>query len=167
MFRFVHSSDLHIGKRFGNLPEDLHGRLRGAAHGDRGPGRPSTEIRRDYHPARQRHLRHRTPAPAILWRALAAMRQHVNFRWALLPGNHDSLQADDLRRCLPGATIHGQTLLKIVATGHVKIGECSALTNAFEASVLAASSSNGACRRCRAPGRRNTGGCETHLYRNW
>ena len=33
MFRFIHSSDLHIGKRFGNFPEDLRGRLREARHG--------------------------------------------------------------------------------------------------------------------------------------
>ncbi|MGO7428472.1 DNA repair exonuclease, partial [Rhizobium ruizarguesonis] len=33
MFSFLHSSDLHIGKRFGNLPEDLRGRLREARHG--------------------------------------------------------------------------------------------------------------------------------------
>ncbi|TGV62892.1 DNA repair exonuclease, partial [Mesorhizobium sp. M00.F.Ca.ET.149.01.1.1] len=33
MFRFIHSSDLHIGKRFGNMPEDLRGRLREARHG--------------------------------------------------------------------------------------------------------------------------------------
>src|SRR5690606_42062732 len=33
MFRFIHSSDLHIGKRFGNFPEDLRGRLREARLG--------------------------------------------------------------------------------------------------------------------------------------
>jgi DNA repair exonuclease SbcCD nuclease subunit len=34
MFRFLHSSDLHIGKRFGNIAdEDLRGRLREARHG--------------------------------------------------------------------------------------------------------------------------------------
>ena len=32
MFRFIHTSDLHIGKRFGNMPEDLRGRLREARH---------------------------------------------------------------------------------------------------------------------------------------
>jgi len=30
MFRFIHSSDRHIGKRFCNMPEDLRGRLREA-----------------------------------------------------------------------------------------------------------------------------------------
>ncbi len=32
MFRFIHSSDLHLGKRFGNFAGDLPGRLREARH---------------------------------------------------------------------------------------------------------------------------------------
>lgn len=32
MFRFIHSSDLHLGKRFGNMPLELRGRLREARH---------------------------------------------------------------------------------------------------------------------------------------
>ena len=31
-FRFIHSSDLHLGRRFGNLPEDARGRLVEARH---------------------------------------------------------------------------------------------------------------------------------------
>ncbi|MFC3119493.1 hypothetical protein ACFOHS_19610 [Jhaorihella thermophila] len=31
-FRFIHSSDLHLGKGFGTLPEDLRGRLIEARH---------------------------------------------------------------------------------------------------------------------------------------
>ena len=31
-FRFIHSSDLHLGRRFGNLPEDIRGRLVEARH---------------------------------------------------------------------------------------------------------------------------------------
>lgn len=32
MFRFIHSSDLHLGKRFGNFEGDLPSRLREARH---------------------------------------------------------------------------------------------------------------------------------------
>ena len=32
MFRFIHSSDLHLGKRFGNFSGDLPSRLREARH---------------------------------------------------------------------------------------------------------------------------------------
>jgi hypothetical protein len=32
MFRFIHSSDLHLGKRFGNFSGDLPVRLREARH---------------------------------------------------------------------------------------------------------------------------------------
>ena len=31
-FRFIHSSDLHLGRRFSNLPEDVRGRLVEARH---------------------------------------------------------------------------------------------------------------------------------------
>jgi hypothetical protein len=31
-FRFIHSADLHLGRRFGNLPEDVRGRLIEARH---------------------------------------------------------------------------------------------------------------------------------------
>jgi DNA repair exonuclease SbcCD nuclease subunit len=31
-FRFLHSSDLHLGKPFGNFSDDLRGRLREARH---------------------------------------------------------------------------------------------------------------------------------------
>jgi DNA repair exonuclease SbcCD nuclease subunit len=97
MFRFLHSSDLHIGKRFANLPEDLRGRLREARH---------TAIDR----LAQQALEHgagtillagdtfdtETPTPAMLRQALAAMRDHEALGWVILPGNHDSLLAEEL-----------------------------------------------------------------------
>ncbi len=106
MFRFVHSSDLHIGKRFGNLPEDLRGRLREARH---------TVIERLAGRAREQGASTillagdtfdtETPSPPMLRQALAAMRQHADLRWVVLPGNHDSLQAEGLwdsaRKALP------------------------------------------------------------------
>ncbi|MEF3365188.1 DNA repair exonuclease [Methylocystis sp. 9N] len=106
MFRFLHSSDLHIGKRFGNLPEDLRGRLREARHTAldrlaeraRAHGAATLLLAGDTFDTE-------TPTPAILRQALAAMASHDALRWIILPGNHDSLVADELwdeaRRALP------------------------------------------------------------------
>src|SRR5690606_8305450 len=97
MFRFIHSSDLHLGKRFGNFSGDLPGRLREARH---------AVITR-----RARHAREHdattillagdtfdteTPAPDVRRQALAEMHHHAPIRWVILPGNHDSLQATQL-----------------------------------------------------------------------
>ena len=90
MFRFIHSSDLHIGKRFGNMPEDLRGRLREARHGilarlarqalDHGVS--SIVLAGDTFDSE-------TPTPAMRRQALAEMAHHAPLRWVLLPGNHD------------------------------------------------------------------------------
>lgn len=97
MFRFIHSSDLHIGKRFGHMPEDLRGRLREARH---------SAISRLAEQARTHGVSTillagdtfdtETPTPAMLRQALAEMNQFAPLRWILLPGNHDSLLADQL-----------------------------------------------------------------------
>jgi Calcineurin-like phosphoesterase len=107
MFRFVHSSDLHIGKRFGTLPEEVRGRLRDARHTvldrlaavARAGGAGTILLAGDCFDTG-------TPSPASLRQALAAMAGHASQRWVLLPGNHDSLLADELwsaaRAALPG-----------------------------------------------------------------
>lgn len=97
MLRFIHSGDLHLGKRFGNLPEDLRGRLREARHGvidrlaaaARAQGAGTILLAGDSFDTE-------TPAPEIRRQALAAMAQHAPLRWVILPGNHDSLQASQL-----------------------------------------------------------------------
>ena len=97
MFRFLHSSDLHIGKRFGNLPEDLRGRLREARHtvldrlaaAAREGGAGTILLAGDSFDTE-------TPTPAMLRQALAAMAGHAPLRWVILPGNHDSQQAEEL-----------------------------------------------------------------------
>lgn len=97
MFSFLHSSDLHIGKRFGNLPEDLRGRLREARHG--AIGRLAEAARRngaDVILLAGDTFDTETPTPAILRQALIEMAGHAPLRWVLLPGNHDSLLADQL-----------------------------------------------------------------------
>lgn len=97
MFRFIHSSDLHLGKRFGNFGGDLPGRLREARHcvigrlaqHAREQGAGTILLAGDTFDTE-------TPAPDIRRQALAAMRDHAPIRWVILPGNHDSLQAAQL-----------------------------------------------------------------------
>ncbi len=110
MFRFLHSSDLHIGKRFGAMPEELRGRLRDARHTvlDRlaaqalAGGATTILLAGDCFDTE-------TPSPAMLRQALAAMAGHAPLRWLVLPGNHDSLLADELwaaaRAALPANVI--------------------------------------------------------------
>jgi len=97
MIRFIHSSDLHLGKRFGSFSGDLPSRLREARH---------AIIARLAHHAREQGATTillagdtfdtETPAPDVRRQALAAMREHAPIRWVILPGNHDSLQATQL-----------------------------------------------------------------------
>lgn len=97
MFRFIHSSDLHLGKRFGNFSGDLPGRLREARHAV--IGRLAQHARE--HNAAAILLAGdtfdtETPAPDVRRQALAEMQHHAPIRWVILPGNHDSLQATQL-----------------------------------------------------------------------
>jgi len=97
MFRFIHSSDLHLGKRFGNFEGDLPSRLREARH---------TVITRLAAHAREQNATTvllagdtfdtETPAPHVRRQAFAEMAHDPAIRWVILPGNHDSLQASQL-----------------------------------------------------------------------
>lgn len=97
MFRFIHSSDLHLGKRFGNFSGDLPGRLREARHmaiarlasHAREQGASTVLLAGDTFDTE-------TPAPDVRRQALAEMAHHAPIRWIILPGNHDSLQATQL-----------------------------------------------------------------------
>ncbi|MDQ6432554.1 DNA repair exonuclease [Mesorhizobium sp. LHD-90] len=97
MYRFIHSSDLHLGKRFGNFGGDLPGRLREARHAviarlaalARDHGATAILLAGDTFDTE-------TPSPEIRRQALAEMRHHAPLRWVVLPGNHDSLQAAQL-----------------------------------------------------------------------
>jgi len=97
MFRFIHSSDLHLGKRFGSFSGDLPGRLREARH--------SVINRLAEHAAQHGAstillagdtFDTETPAPEVRRQALAEMQHDASIRWVILPGNHDSLQASQL-----------------------------------------------------------------------
>lgn len=97
MFRFIHSSDLHLGKRYGNIPEDLRGRLREARHAVI----ETLAARAHDHDAGTILLAGdtfdtETPTPGILRQALSEMASRPNLKWVILPGNHDSLQASQL-----------------------------------------------------------------------
>ena len=96
-FRFIHSSDLHLGRRFGNFPEDIRGRLVEARH---------AAIERLSAAARNHEAGHvliagdlfdtETPSEQVWRQALAAMAAAEDIDWWILPGNHDSLAAEAL-----------------------------------------------------------------------
>ena len=97
MLRLLHSSDLHLGKRYGRMPEALRGRLTEARHGAlerladaaRASGAAHILIAGDLFDAE-------TPAPATLRQGFQAMAADPALTWVILPGNHDSLAADEL-----------------------------------------------------------------------
>ncbi len=98
-FRFLHSSDLHLGRAFGGYPEGIRNRLREARHGAigrlaaaaRSGGAGVVLLAGDTFDAE-------TPAPETLRHALRAMGDEADLTWILLPGNHDSLAASELWR---------------------------------------------------------------------
>jgi hypothetical protein len=99
MFRFLHASDLHLGKPFGRFPEDVRARLRHA----RAEALPRLAAL-----ARKNGARHillagdtfdqTTPAPQIIRQAMNAMGAARDVEWLILPGNHDHLNATELWR---------------------------------------------------------------------
>ena len=107
-FRFIHSSDLHLGRRFGMIPEDFRPRLVEARH---------KAINGLAHAARKHEASHiliagdmfdtETPSEKVWRQALAAMDAVDGLRWWIIPGNHDSLTAeplwDSVRRHGPAA----------------------------------------------------------------
>lgn len=96
-FRFIHSSDLHLGKGFGTFAQDLRGRLIEARHAviDR-----LVQAARD-HGARHILLAGDTfdttgPSEGVRRQAARAMSAASDIRWWILPGNHDNLRGEDL-----------------------------------------------------------------------
>ena len=96
-FRFIHSSDLHLGKRFGQFTDDLPARLREARHAAIGKLAEHAHVH-DTHTILLAGdtFDTETPAPDVKRQALAEMAHHAAIRWVILPGNHDSLQAPQL-----------------------------------------------------------------------
>jgi DNA repair exonuclease SbcCD nuclease subunit len=97
VFRFIHSSDLHLGRRFANIVEPPDGNLRGRLMEAR-----FDKIRALAQVARDHGAGHvllagdtfdsATPSRQVLRQALAAMRDSPDVQWWLLPGNHDNLR---------------------------------------------------------------------------
>ena len=96
-FRFIHSSDLHLGRRFGNFPEDIRGRLVEARHAAidslsaaaRNHGAGHVLIAGDLFDTE-------TPSDRIWRQAVAAIAAAEDVQWWIIPGNHDSLAAEAL-----------------------------------------------------------------------
>ncbi|MCX7299594.1 MAG: metallophosphoesterase [Rhodobacterales bacterium] len=97
MIRFLHTSDLHLGKPFGRFPEDVRGRLKQARVGvvgrlaaaARAGGAEAVLVAGDSFDAE-------TPSPAVVRQTLNAMAVDAGLRWIVMPGNHDSLAASEL-----------------------------------------------------------------------
>ena len=106
-FTFIHSGDLHLGKRFGHLPEEARA----------GPIRARADLpTRLAAVARQAGARDvllagdtfdsETPTPAVLRQAMTAMATEQDLTWWILPGNHDSLAAEALwERAAPAGNV--------------------------------------------------------------
>jgi len=97
MFCFVHTSDFHLGKRFGQFPEELRGRLTEARHQSidslaklaRSHSASAILVAGDVFDTG-------TPSPNIIRQALRVMGTDQSVNWVLLPGNHDPLTSDEL-----------------------------------------------------------------------
>jgi hypothetical protein len=126
MTRLIHSSDLHLGKRFGNFSGDLPSRLREARHAvlgkladhARANGADTILLAGDTFDTE-------TPAADVRRQALTEMAHHAPIRWVLLPGNHDSLQATELWSVLAG-DVPGNVILAI-APEPIDLGEGAVL----------------------------------------
>ncbi|MEM9900100.1 MAG: metallophosphoesterase [Pseudomonadota bacterium] len=96
-FRFLHSSDLHLGKRFGSFPEEVRGRLVEARHDAllRLAGTAANEGLGDILLAGDT-FDTEMPSDRVRVQALHAMAGAEGVSWWILPGNHDSLRAEPL-----------------------------------------------------------------------
>jgi hypothetical protein len=96
-FRFLHTSDLHLGRRFGNLPEEIRGVLAAArrdvvgrlAEAARAQGAAHVLVAGDLFDTG-------TPSDQILRQTLNTMSADPALTWWIIPGNHDSLAAEAL-----------------------------------------------------------------------
>ncbi len=121
-FRLIHSSDLHLGKRFARFPGEISGRLTEARHAILG---------RLAQAARDTGARHvlvagdvfdtETPSPRVVSQAVAAMADDSAINWWIIPGNHDSLAAEGL---WDGFAAHAPGNVNLLRTdAPVEIGE--------------------------------------------
>ena len=98
-FKFIHTSDLHLGSMFGTIPEDFRGRLIEARH---------EILSRLAHSARIHGAQHiliagdtfdtTGPGNGVRRQAATGMSADPELHWWIIPGNHDSLAAEELWR---------------------------------------------------------------------
>lgn len=96
-FRFIHTSDLHLGRRFGNLPEEIRGILAAArrdvvrtlSDAARAQGAAHVLVAGDLFDTG-------TPSDQVVRQTLNAMGADPALTWWIIPGNHDSLAAEAL-----------------------------------------------------------------------
>ncbi|MEM9899192.1 MAG: DNA repair exonuclease, partial [Pseudomonadota bacterium] len=96
-FRFIHTSDLHLGRRFSNIPQPPDGNIRGRLMEAR-----HASLSRLAKVARERGANHillagdtfdtATPSASIVQQALTAMADCTDVYWWIIPGNHDNLR---------------------------------------------------------------------------
>ena len=95
--RFIHASDLHIGRKFANIPQppdgNIRGRLMEARHG------VISKLAQAAYDQGAEHILlagdtfdTATPSPTVIRQALSAMGETPKVTWWLLPGNHDNLR---------------------------------------------------------------------------
>ncbi|PLS22385.1 metallophosphoesterase family protein [Neptunicoccus cionae] len=126
MIRFLHSSDLHLGKPFGRFPEEVRGRLREARNGviarlaatAREGGAGVILLAGDTFDAE-------TPTPSLVRQTLNAIAQDTGLRWVMMPGNHDSLAASELWRVI--AKDKPDNLTLVLESRPLELGEGAVL----------------------------------------
>jgi hypothetical protein len=111
LIRFIHSSDLHLGKPFGRFPEDVRVRLR---HARADIPQKLADL------AKSNNASHvllagdtfdqTTPAPSVIRQMLNVMRAADHVTWVLMPGNHDHANAAELWR-----EIHSDAPANVIA----------------------------------------------------
>jgi DNA repair exonuclease SbcCD nuclease subunit len=96
-FRFLHSSDLHLGKRFGQMPEEVRADLQQAR------GQVIARLAQAAQECRVQHVLiagdmfdTETPSSRVMRQGLAAMGAAADLQWWIIPGNHDSAAAETL-----------------------------------------------------------------------
>lgn len=98
-FRFIHSSDLHLGKGFGSMPEDLRGRLIEARHEVLGRLAQAARDQGAGHVLLAGDTFDTTgPSDQVRRQAATAMTAAEGIDWWIIPGNHDSLAGEELWR---------------------------------------------------------------------
>ncbi|SDF78581.1 metallophosphoesterase family protein [Sulfitobacter delicatus] len=96
-FRFIHASDLHIGRKFANIPQppdgNIRGRLMEARHAVIGKlGQAAVDAGAAHVLLAGDTFDTATPSPSVLRQALMAMGETPLVTWWILPGNHDNLR---------------------------------------------------------------------------